>query len=70
MTEVLEQDTFICESKYLEAEKAIKKFNKPMKKHTLTIQVCDDEVYFFKKPIIPNKVGGRKQTQDRGFWLN
>jgi len=54
-TEVMEVDVYLCESKYKEGDRVIAKFNKPPKKIPLSITVCDDEVYYFKRPITPNK---------------
>ncbi|ELU08320.1 hypothetical protein CAPTEDRAFT_221993 [Capitella teleta] len=59
-TEIPEGDVYICESKYKDVEKVIMKFkDSPVKnirqRSALSIYVCDDEIYFFKKPVIPNK---------------
>ncbi|XP_046573937.1 protein polybromo-1-like isoform X7 [Haliotis rubra] len=54
-TEYSEQDVFICESKYHEGEKSIKKLGKGLKKYSLSPKVTDDEIYFFRKPISPQK---------------
>ncbi|XP_071082321.1 protein polybromo-1-like isoform X6 [Haliotis cracherodii] len=54
-TEYSEQDVFICESKYHEGEKSIKKLGKGLKKYSLSPKVTDDEIYFFRKAISPQK---------------
>ncbi|XP_015918691.2 protein polybromo-1 isoform X3 [Parasteatoda tepidariorum] len=54
-TEIAEQDTFICESKYLEAERQIRKLSKGLRKIPVTSNVTEDEFYFFRKPLNPQK---------------
>ncbi|XP_052781676.1 protein polybromo-1-like isoform X8 [Mya arenaria] len=54
-TEIPEHDVYICESKYHEAEKNVRKLAKGLKKHSLSPRVTDDEVLFFRKHIIPAK---------------
>jgi protein polybromo-1 len=56
LTDIREDDVYVCESKYTSNEKLIRRIVKPVKKHSLSFVVCDDEVYFFKKPIVPTKV--------------
>uniref|UniRef100_A0A6Q2YDL0 Protein polybromo-1 n=1 Tax=Esox lucius TaxID=8010 RepID=A0A6Q2YDL0_ESOLU len=51
-TEVPEEDVFLCESRYIESEKQMKKF-KGLKRFSLHAKVVDDEVYYFRKPFIP-----------------
>ncbi|XP_076447907.1 protein polybromo-1-like isoform X4 [Babylonia areolata] len=61
-TEIPEFDIYICESKYHELERSIKKLlGKGLKKHTLSPKVTDDEVYFFRKPIALQKVGNAQR---------
>lgn len=57
-TEIPEKDIYLCEAKYIETEKQIKKFLKPtnMINHNSQSSGCQDEIYFFRKPIIPQKV--------------
>lgn len=55
ITEVNENDVYICESKYLENERSIRKLAKGLKKYSLSPKVTDDELYFFKKHIVPQK---------------
>ncbi|CAE1320781.1 PBRM1 [Acanthosepion pharaonis] len=55
ITEVPEDDVYICESKYLENERSIRKLAKGLKKYSLSPKVTDDELYFFKKHIVPQK---------------
>ncbi|XP_064633737.1 protein polybromo-1-like isoform X4 [Lineus longissimus] len=50
-----ENDVFLCESKYLDQERAIRKISKGLKRFQLSPRVCDDEIYFFRKPITPRK---------------
>ncbi|KAG8184625.1 hypothetical protein JTE90_022674 [Oedothorax gibbosus] len=54
-TEIPEQDIYICESRYLEAERQIRRLTKGLRKISLTSNVTDDEFYFFRKPITPVK---------------
>ncbi|KAL8620376.1 hypothetical protein ACOMHN_013001 [Nucella lapillus] len=55
-TEIPEYDIYICESKYHELERSIKKLlGKGLKKHTLSPKVADDEIFFFRKPIALQK---------------
>uniref|UniRef100_A0A3P8ZCP2 Protein polybromo-1 n=1 Tax=Esox lucius TaxID=8010 RepID=A0A3P8ZCP2_ESOLU len=53
-TEVPEEDVFLCESRYIESEKQMKKF-KGLKRFSLHAKVVDDEVYYFRKLIVPQK---------------
>ncbi|XP_022095945.1 protein polybromo-1-like isoform X3 [Acanthaster planci] len=53
-TEYAEEDIFVCESQYKEAERQIRKV-KSLKRYSVSNKVVDDEVYFFKKPITPIK---------------
>ncbi|XP_076317275.1 protein polybromo isoform X4 [Tachypleus tridentatus] len=54
-TEISEKDLFICESRYMENERQIRKLSKGLKKPVLSPQVTEDEFYFFRKPINPQK---------------
>uniref|UniRef100_A0AAY4CCS3 Protein polybromo-1 n=1 Tax=Denticeps clupeoides TaxID=299321 RepID=A0AAY4CCS3_9TELE len=53
-TEFSEEDMMVCESRYIESEKQMKKF-KGLKRFSLSGKVVDDEVYYFRKPIVPQK---------------
>ncbi|XP_074645019.1 protein polybromo-1-like isoform X2 [Tubulanus polymorphus] len=54
-TEFLERDVYVCESKYVEAEKLTRKLSKGLKAYELSVKCVEDEIYFFKKPITPKK---------------
>ncbi|XP_028747085.1 protein polybromo-1 isoform X20 [Peromyscus leucopus] len=53
-TEIPENDILLCESRYNESDKQMKKF-KGLKRFSLSAKVVDDEIYYFRKPIIPQK---------------
>ncbi|XP_061076620.1 protein polybromo-1 isoform X1 [Conger conger] len=53
-TEVSEDDVLLCESRYIESEKQMKKF-KGLKRFSLSAKVVDDEIYYFRKLIVPQK---------------
>ncbi|XP_032893185.1 protein polybromo-1 isoform X1 [Amblyraja radiata] len=53
-TEVNENEVYICESRYNETDKQMKRF-KGLKRFSLSAKVLDDEVYYFRKPIVPHK---------------
>ncbi|XP_028681002.1 LOW QUALITY PROTEIN: protein polybromo-1 [Erpetoichthys calabaricus] len=53
-TEIPEEDVLVCESRYNETEKQMKKF-KGLKRFSLSAKVVDDEIYYFRKPIVPPK---------------
>ncbi|XP_048738876.1 LOW QUALITY PROTEIN: protein polybromo-1-like [Ostrea edulis] len=55
VTEISEEDTFLCESKIQEMDKTVKRLGKGLKKYNLSGLVTDDEVFFYKKPITPQK---------------
>nr|XP_022295789.1 protein polybromo-1-like isoform X8 [Crassostrea virginica] len=55
VTEIAEEDTFLCESKVQEADRTVKRLGKGLKKYNLSALVTDDEVFFYKKPITPQK---------------
>ncbi|XP_057701945.1 polybromo 1, like isoform X1 [Corythoichthys intestinalis] len=53
-TEVSEEDNLLCESRYIETEKQVKKF-KGLKRFSYSSKVVEDEVYYFRKLIVPQK---------------
>ncbi|XP_041447007.1 protein polybromo-1-like, partial [Xenopus laevis] len=53
-TETSENDILLCESRYNEADKQMKRF-KGLKRFSLSAKVVDDEIYYFRKPIVPQK---------------
>ncbi|KAM8868716.1 protein polybromo-1-like isoform 1-T3 [Synchiropus picturatus] len=53
-TEVSEDDILLCESRYFESEKQMKKF-KWQKRYSFSSKVVEDEVYYFRKLIVPQK---------------
>ncbi|XP_051997457.1 protein polybromo-1-like isoform X3 [Xyrauchen texanus] len=53
-TECAEEDVLLFESRYIESEKQIKKF-KCSKRFSLSAKVVDDEIYYYRKPIVPQK---------------
>ncbi|XP_051957318.1 protein polybromo-1-like isoform X2 [Xyrauchen texanus] len=53
-TEITEDDVLLCESRYIESEKQMKKF-KGLKRFTLSAKVVEDEIYYFRKLIVPQK---------------
>lgn len=54
-TEIPEQDVYICDSRYMEAERQIRRLPKGLKKFTLSTEILEDEFYFFRKPINPQR---------------
>ncbi|XP_021376480.1 protein polybromo-1-like isoform X20 [Mizuhopecten yessoensis] len=64
VTETPEEDVYLCESKYFELEKMVKKLGKGLKKYVLSPKVTDDELYFFRKPITPQKVASPLQNNN------
>ncbi|TRY65039.1 hypothetical protein DNTS_018546, partial [Danionella cerebrum] len=54
-TECLEEDVLMFESRYFENEKQMKKY-KALKRFSLSAKVVDDEIFYFRKPIVPQKV--------------
>lgn len=46
-TEVPEDDVLLCESRYIESEKQMKKF-KGLKRFSLSAKVVEDEIYYFR----------------------
>ncbi|XP_062616162.1 protein polybromo-1-like [Saccostrea cucullata] len=55
VTEIPEEDTYLCESKVQEADRTVKRLGKGLKKYNLSGLVTDDEIFFYKKPITPQK---------------
>ncbi|KAM8931014.1 protein polybromo-1 isoform 1-T1 [Pelodytes ibericus] len=53
-TEIDENDVLLCESRYNESDKQMKRF-KGLKRFSLSAKVVDDEIYYFRKPIVPQK---------------
>uniref|UniRef100_A0A3Q2SWH9 Protein polybromo-1 n=1 Tax=Fundulus heteroclitus TaxID=8078 RepID=A0A3Q2SWH9_FUNHE len=53
-TEVPEENVLLCESRYSESEKQMKKF-KGLKRFSLSGKVVEDEIYYFRKLIVPQK---------------
>ncbi|XP_072238136.1 polybromo 1, like isoform X3 [Leuresthes tenuis] len=53
-TEYLEDDVLLCESRYIETEKQMKKF-KGLKRFSYSSKVVEDEVYYFRKLMVPQK---------------
>uniref|UniRef100_A0A7N6AE20 Protein polybromo-1 n=1 Tax=Anabas testudineus TaxID=64144 RepID=A0A7N6AE20_ANATE len=53
-TEVPEDDILLCESRYIDTEKQMKKF-KGLKRFSYSSKVVEDEVYYFRKLIVPQK---------------
>lgn len=46
-TEYVEEEVLVCESRYIESEKQMKKF-KGLKRFSLSGKVVEDEVYYFR----------------------
>ncbi|XP_077458935.1 protein polybromo-1-like isoform X2 [Stigmatopora argus] len=53
-TEVAEENVLLCESRYIESEKQMKRF-KGLKRFSLSGKVVEDEIYYFRKLIVPQK---------------
>lgn len=53
-TEFSEDDVLLCESRYIESEKMMKKF-KGLKRFSYSSKVVEDEIYYFRKLIVPQK---------------
>ncbi|XP_052425229.1 protein polybromo-1 isoform X1 [Carassius gibelio] len=53
-TEMPEENVLLCESRYIESEKQMKKF-KGLKRFSLSAKVVEDEIYYFRKLIVPQK---------------
>ncbi|XP_050044388.1 protein polybromo-1-like isoform X5 [Dermacentor andersoni] len=74
LTEINETDVYICESRYLEAERQIRKLPKGLKKFVHSEVATPDEVYYFKNPITPQKcdagLADGADMQPTGDWRN
>lgn len=46
-TEVSEEDVLLCESRYIDTEKQMKKF-KGLKRFSYSSKVVEDEIYYFR----------------------
>lgn len=46
-TEVPEKDILLCESRYIDSEKQMKKF-KGLKRFSFSSKVVEDEIYYFR----------------------
>lgn len=46
-TEISEEDVLLCESRYIEAEKQMKKF-KGLKRFSYSSKVVEDEIFYFR----------------------
>ncbi|XP_068598056.1 protein polybromo-1-like [Brachionichthys hirsutus] len=53
-TEFAEEDVLLCESRYIEIEKQMKKF-KGLKRFSYSSKVVEDEVFYFRKLMVPQK---------------
>ncbi|XP_061147830.1 protein polybromo-1 isoform X3 [Syngnathus typhle] len=53
-TEVPEANVLLCESRYIESEKQMKRF-KGLKRFSSSAKVVEDEIYYFRKLIVPQK---------------
>uniref|UniRef100_A0A3Q2X8U1 Protein polybromo-1 n=1 Tax=Haplochromis burtoni TaxID=8153 RepID=A0A3Q2X8U1_HAPBU len=53
-TELSEDDVLLCESRYIDSEKMMKKF-KGLKRFSYSSKVVEDEIYYFRKLIVPQK---------------
>ncbi|XP_061689897.1 protein polybromo-1 isoform X2 [Syngnathoides biaculeatus] len=53
-TEVPEENVLLCESRYIESEKQMKRF-KGLKRFSSSGKVVEDEIYYFRKLISPQK---------------
>ncbi|CAH8519252.1 unnamed protein product [Dicrocoelium dendriticum] len=54
-TEFNEHDVYLCDSKYFEDEKVIRKLKKGLKRFQLSAEAYEDEFFFFLQPICPRK---------------
>lgn len=52
-----EEDVLLCESRYIESEKQMKKF-KGLKRFSLSAKVVEDEIYYFRSvaSVIQRKI--------------
>ncbi|XP_068568266.1 polybromo 1, like isoform X1 [Cebidichthys violaceus] len=53
-TEVSEEDVLLCESRYIDTEKQMKKF-KGLKRFSYSSKVVEEEIYYFRKLMVPQK---------------
>ncbi|CAJ1050644.1 polybromo 1%2C like isoform X1 [Xyrichtys novacula] len=53
-TEVSEDDILLCESRYIDTEKQMKKF-KGLKRFSYSPKVVEDEIFYFRKLMVPQK---------------
>ncbi|XP_061640856.1 protein polybromo-1 isoform X2 [Phyllopteryx taeniolatus] len=53
-TEVPEENVLLCESRYIESERQMKRF-KGLKRFSSSGKVVEDEIYYFRKLISPQK---------------
>uniref|UniRef100_H3DB75 Protein polybromo-1 n=1 Tax=Tetraodon nigroviridis TaxID=99883 RepID=H3DB75_TETNG len=53
-TEFLEEDVLLCESRYIDSEKQMKKF-KGLKRFSYSPKVVEDETLYFRKSVAPQK---------------
>ncbi|XP_074547684.1 polybromo 1, like isoform X2 [Halichoeres trimaculatus] len=53
-TEIPEEDILLCESRYIDTEKQMKKF-KGLKRFSYSSKVVEDEIYYFRKLMVPQK---------------
>ncbi|XP_069392657.1 polybromo 1, like isoform X1 [Paralichthys olivaceus] len=53
-TEVSEDDVLLCESRYIETEKQMKKF-KGLKRFSYSAKVVEEEIFYFRKLVVPQK---------------
>lgn len=51
LTEIDEQDVFVCEAKYSLQQKTFRKFTRGLKKFELTMKCNEDEVYFLRHEL-------------------
>ncbi|XP_046678722.1 protein polybromo-1 isoform X3 [Homalodisca vitripennis] len=64
-TEIPESDVYVCESQYDEARRSIKELPREgLKKYTHSAAVTQDEIYFFRRLINPQKVGANQTEQE------
>uniref|UniRef100_A0A5K3EUD3 Bromo domain-containing protein n=1 Tax=Mesocestoides corti TaxID=53468 RepID=A0A5K3EUD3_MESCO len=54
-TSYREGEVFVCESKFFEDEKVIRKLKKGFKKYKFSPDTVEDEFFFFTQPIVPHK---------------
>ena len=64
-TEVPEDDVLLCESRYIETEKQMKKF-KGLKRFPLSAKVVEDETYYFRSDA---PLGGSWVTLASFWWM-